>query len=123
MNDFHKKLKDYTSAGDFNLDKGDTVAQEVRSMYEAKMKKARVQFWWRFAVAAAITVYGVIGVKYNTGRYVEWALFTALVGVNLGFGILLWYWQLDTKLGILKELKQLRLEMNALTSSKENHQD
>ncbi len=123
MNNFHKKLKDYTSVGDFNLDKGDTVAQEVRSLFEAKMKKARVQCWWRFAVAVAVTIYGALGIKYNTGYYVQWALFTALVGANAAFMILLWYWQLDTKLGILKEVKQLRIEISALTESKENHQD
>jgi len=123
MNDFQKRLKDYTAVGDFNLDKGDTVAQEVRSLYEAKMKKMRVQFWWRFAVAVAITVYGALGIKYNTGWYVQWALFTALVGVNLGSMIILWAWQLDTKLGILKEVKQLRIEISALTQSKENPQE
>jgi hypothetical protein len=123
MNDFHKKLKDYTTVGDFNLDKGDTVAQDVQKMYEAKMKKMKVQFWWRFAVAAAITVYGALGVKYNTGRYIEWGLFTALVGANAAFMILLWAWQLDTKLGVLKELKQLRIEVTALTETKEDLKD
>ncbi len=73
--------------------------------------------------AVAITVYGALGIKYNTGWYVTWALFTALVGAIGGFMILLWYWQLDTKLGILKEIKQLRLEINALSESKENPQD
>ena len=111
MNDFHKKLKDYTSVGDFDLDKGDTVAQEVRTMYEAKMKKAKVQCWWRFGAAVAITVYGAIGIKYNTGWYMIWALFTALVGAIGGFMILLWYWQLDTKLGILKEIKLVAAEI------------
>jgi len=123
MNDFHKKLKDYTSVGDFDLDQGDTVAEKVRNMYQAKIKKARVQFLWRFAAAAAIVVYGAIGIKYNTGWYVQWALFTALVGVNAAFMIVLWYWQLDTKLGILKEIKQLRIEISALTETKENPKD
>jgi hypothetical protein len=120
MNDFQKKLRDYTSAGNFDFDKGETVAQEVKSMYDGKMKRARVQYWWRFAVAVAIVIYGAAGIKYNSGWYVQWALFTAVVGVNAAFAIVLWYWQLDTKLGILKELKQLRIEIAGLKEDKEN---
>ena len=123
MNDFHRKLREYTGTGEFDLDKGDAVAREVAGMYEAKMRRARLQFWWRFAVAAAIAVYGAIGVKYNTGWYAQWALFTALVGVNLGIGIVLWYWQLDTKLGLLRELKQLRLEVSALAEGGDSSRD
>jgi hypothetical protein len=123
MNDFNKRLKDYCGIEDFDLDKNESVAQEVRSMYEAKMKKAKVQFWLRFAAAAAITVYGALGIKYNTGWYVDWALFTALVGANAAFMIVLWYWQLETKLGILREVKQLRIEISALAETKETPQD
>ena len=123
MNNFQKKLRDYTSAGGFDLDKGDTVAQEVKNMYEGKMKRAKVQYWWRFLACVAIIIYGALGIKYNSGWYVQWALFTAVVGVNAAFAIVLWYWQLDTKLGILKELKQLRIEVSALTQDKEGPKD
>ena len=123
MNDFIKKLRNCCGTGDFDLDKSDAVTQEVRKMYKQKLKKAKIQSGLRLAGAAAITVYGALGIKYNTGWYVQWALFTALIGANAGFMVVLWYWQLETKLGILKEIKQLRLEINALSESKENPQD
>ena len=123
MNDFHKKLKDYTSVGDFDLDKGDTVAQEVQNMYEAKMKKARVQFWWRFAGAAAITVYGALGIKYNTGWYVTWALFTAIVGVNGAMTVILWAWQIQAKLSIQRGMKELQLQIAELAGKESSSED
>jgi len=119
MNDFYRRLKNSCRIDDFDLDQNDTVAQEVRTLYKRKVKKAKMQFWFRFTVAVAITVYGVLGIKYNTGWYVTWALFTAIVGVNAAFVLILWYWQLDAKLAVLKEVKQLRIEVNALTKSKE----
>jgi hypothetical protein len=114
MNDFVKRLSAFCSAGDFDGDTGEAAGREVRKVYDRLRRRARLQFWWRFGVAAAITVYGALGIKYNTGRYVEWALFVALVGANAGFAILLWYWQVDTKLGITREMKELRVELEGL---------
>ena len=123
MNDFVKRLLCCWSGGHYDLDKNSAVTQDIGNLYKKQLRKAVIECYLRLAAAGAIIVYGAIGIKYNTGWYVTWALFTALVGAIGGFMILLWYWQLDTKLGILKEIKQLRLEINALSESKENPQD
>ena len=67
----------------------------------------------------AITVYGALGIKYNTGWYVTWALFTARVGVNVAMVIIIWYWQIQAKLSILKEIKQLQLQIAELTGKEQ----
>ena len=60
-------------------------------------------------------MYGALGIKYNTGRYVIWALFTAIVGVNAAMVIISWYWQIQAKLSIQKEMKELQLQIAALS--------
>jgi hypothetical protein len=90
------------------------VTEEVKALYDKSIKKARRECYLRLAAAGAITVYGMVGLRYNTGRYVDWALFTALVGFVCVALIILWYWQLQTKLTIQREIKQLRLEVNTL---------
>ena len=119
MNDFTKRLLGCFSAAPHDLDKGEQLAEEVQALYKKKLRKAVIECYLRLAGAAAITVYGAIGIKYNTGRYVDWALFTALVGFVSMAMIILWYWQLQAKLSIQREIKQLRLEVSQLLEDKD----
>ena len=115
MNDFVKRLLGCWSGGHYDLDKNHAVTQDIQNLYKKQLKKAVIECYLRLAVAVAITVYGALGIKYNTGWYVTWALFTAIVGVNAAMVILLWYWQIQAKLSIQKEIKQLQLQIAELT--------
>ena len=115
MNDFVKRLLACWSAGHYDLDKNCAVTQEIENLYKKKLKRAKVECYLRLAAAVAITVYGALGIKYNTGWYVNWALFTALVGANAAMVIILWYWQVHARLSVLKEVKQLQLQIAELT--------
>jgi len=119
MNDFTKRLLGCFSAPPHNLEKDAQLAEEVKALYDKSMKKATRECYLRLVAAAAITIYGMVGLRYNTGRYVDWALFTALVGFISVAMIILWYWQLQTKLTIQREIKQLRLEVNMLLKQNE----
>lgn len=115
MDEFEKKLTNSLSADGFNAEKSDVVTREIGKMYDKKMKKLKIECWLRLAAAVAITVYGALGIKYNTGWYVTWALFTAIVGFNSVVAIILWYWQVHARLTVLKEIKQLQLQIAELT--------
>jgi len=123
MNDFVKRLLCCWSGGHYDLDKDSAVTQEVGNLYKRNLRKAKIECYLRLAAAAVIIVYGALGIKYNTGWYVTWALFTALVGVNAAMVIILWYWQIQAKLSIQKEMKELQLQIAELAgkeSSSEN---
>jgi hypothetical protein len=122
MNDFAKRLLCGWSAGSYDLDKNSAFTQDVGNLYKKQLRKAVIECYVRLAAAAAITVYGAIGIKYNTGWYVTWALFTAIVGVNAAMAIILWYWQIQTKLSIQREMKELQLQIAEL-SEKEPPRD
>ena len=123
MKDFTKRLLSCCSTGEYDLDKSYTVNQEVRNLFEKKIKRAKIECYLRLLAGVFITVYGAFGIKYNTGRYVQWALFTALVGFITSITVLLWYWVIQAKLTILREVRQLRFEVNMLSEDKEDSQD
>ena len=114
MNDFVKRLMGCWSGGHYDLDKNCAVTKEIGNLYKKQLRKAVIECYIRLAGAVAITVYGAIGIKYNTGWYVTWALFTAIVGVNAAMAIILWYWQIQAKLSIQREMKELQLQIAEL---------
>ena len=116
MNDFVKRLLCCWSGGHYDLDKNVAITQDIGNLYKKQLRKAVIESYLRLAAAVAIIVYGAIGIKYNTDRYVAWALFTAIVGVNAAMVIILWYWQIQAKLSIQKELKELQLQIAELVS-------
>ena len=123
MNDFVKRLLCGWSAGSYDLDKNSAFTQDVGKVYKKQLRKAVIECYVRLAAAAAITVYGAIGIKYNTGWYVTWALFTAIVGVNAAMAILLWGWQIQAKLSIQRGLKELQLQIAELADKKQQSED
>ena len=119
-NELKKTLKNEIG---FDPGQSEMKTKEIVQVYNKKMKKYKIEFWLRYAAAIAITIYGVLGLKYNTGRYVEWALFTALVGSNLIFMLILWYQHRVIRLETLKEIKQLQLQIAELAGQKSKTQD
>ena len=123
MNDFVKRLLGGWSAGSYDLDKNSAFTQDIGNLYKKQLRKAIIECYIRLAAAGAITVYGAIGIKYNTGWYVTWALFTAIVGVNAAMAVLLWGWQIQTKLSIQRGLKELQLQIAELAGKKSSSED
>jgi len=123
MNNSIKRLLAGWSAGHYDLDKNHAITLEIGDLYKKKLRKATIECYLRLVAAGAIIVYGTIGIKYNTGWYVTWALFTALVGVNAAMVIILWYWQIQAKLSIQKELKELQLQVSELAGKESSFED
>ena len=123
MDNLEKELKKtLKSEPGFDPEKGETKRKEIAQVYDKKMKKYKIEFWLRYAAAIAITIYGAIGIKYNTGRYVTWALFTAMVGFNLIIMMILWYQHRVIRLETLKEIKQLQLQIAELADKKSSEE-
>ena len=123
MNDFVKRLLACWSGGSYDLDKNCAVTKEIEDLYKKRLRKAKIECYLRLAAAVAIIVYGALGIKYNTGWYVTWALFTAIVGVNAAMVIILWTCHRVAFFTLLKEIKQLQLQIAELAgkeSSSEN---
>ncbi len=119
MNDFVKRLLCCWSGGSYDLDKNSAVTQDIGNLYKKQLRKAVIECYVRLAAAGAIIVYGAIGIKYNTGWYVTWALFTAIVGVNAAMAILLWGWQIQAKLSIQRGIKELQLQIAELAGKEQ----
>ena len=119
MNDFVKRLLCCWSGGHYDLDKNSAVTQDIGKLYKKQLRKAVIECYLRLAAAGAIIVYGAIGIKYNTGWYVTWALFIAIVGVNAAMVIILWYWQIQAKLSIQRGMKELQLQIAKLAGKEQ----
>ncbi len=123
MNDFVKRLLCGWSAGRYDLDKDGAFTQDVANVYKKQRRKAIIECYLRLAAATALTVYGALGIKYNTGWYVTWALFTAIVGVNGAFAVIVCFSQIDTKLSIQRYMKELQLQIAELVDKKSSTED
>lgn len=112
MINLEKELKEALEKnGDFDVARGETLRKETVRMFYDNMRNVKIVFWIGMVISLAIIIIGALGIHYNTGRYITWALFTALVGFNSTILLKLWYWVMSSKLSILKELKQLQLQI------------
>jgi len=79
------------------------------------VQRARLVFWIFFVLGLIIMFVGLtllFKLDNPNGRLV--ALFMALVGFNSTILIKLWYWTMSTKFDVLKEIKQLQLQIAEL---------
>jgi len=86
--------------------------------FTTNIKYIRSIYWIFLILCVVITCAGVAGMQHNTGRYIFLGLFMALVGYNSTILMKLWYWVLKSKLDILKEIKQLQLQIAELAEKK-----
>lgn len=114
MNDQLDKLLQEALApsGHYDAQKAESVKREVTRMYEEKLKHWRDVIWTLLAIDAAFIVGGVLAfvlssdVKTLIGSaaVVLWAFMSTVM-------MRLWYWQMESKFSVLKELAELRLQV------------
>ena len=91
------------------------MAQMISHKFESDMSKVKIVFWIFLVVSAAMMVGGLIFLTHEKGtRGMLFAAVIALIGYNSTILMKLWYWVVSTKLDILKELKQLQLQVAEL---------
>ena len=119
-NELKKTLKNEIG---FDHNKNQAQRKETKQMFYDKMRNVKIVTWIGLVICVAIMLTGMKGMSLNTGKYVNHALFMALVGFNSTILIKLWCWQMYTKIGIIKEIKQLQLQIAELVGQKSKTED
>ena len=119
MDEFEKTIR--TTLGDtnkFDAAKAETLRKETVQMYEDKLKKVYRYAWLYLiiCVAAGGVAGACFGVSASLGS--TWGMIASAV-IFLGAGqcmvtIKLWYWIMNNKIGVLREMKQLQLQIAEL---------
>ncbi len=114
MIDFEKELKKVLEKnGDFKAAKGEALRKEmVQMLYDTNLRKAKIVFWIYFLASIGMMIGGYIGLRFatDTKGMLCWVLFF-MIGFNSTILMKLWYWAVDNKLSVLKEIKQLQLQV------------
>ncbi len=115
MNDFDQQLRQLLrDVGRPSADQSEALRKEMVHMYEDKLKKVeRYARNWIWITAAVCGVGGVLiglGAAKSTTLVILGAA-AFIVAIELQTLVKLWYWQMNTKLSLLKEMKELRLQL------------
>jgi hypothetical protein len=121
MSDIEKELKKVLKAnGSFDADKNAARRKEIEQMivqkFQTDMFKVKVVFWIFLVLSLGMMAGGYIGLRYanDTKAMLCWVIFF-MIGFNSTILMKLWYWVVDTKLNVLKEMKQLQLQVTELS--------
>ena len=118
MDNLEKELKKVLKQnGEFNVDKSEALRKEkVKKWADKNLRMARIVFWVFFLLNIGIMAAGYIGLRSatDTREMLLWVIFF-MIGFNSTILMKLWYWVVDTKLNVLKEIKQLQLQHSELS--------
>ena len=121
MSDIEKELKKVLKANvRFDADKNAARRKEIEQMifhkFQNDMLKVKVVFWIFFLLSIGMMAGGYIGLRSanDTKAMLCWVIFF-MIGFNSTILMKLWYWVADTKLNVLKEMKQLQLQVTQLS--------
>ena len=109
--------------GKFDAGKAETLRKEIVQMFEGKLKNVKLVTWAFLVTDMVIIAAGISGllgnllITKNTNAMILSAV-VVLIGYESTVLIKLWYWVLNTKYGVLKEMKQLQLQIAELTGKK-----
>ena len=112
-NNIEEKLNELLKIKD-ELDelKNEQKQQQIFNDFEKKEKKTKTYFFIFLVLAVLIMLAGMGGIAHNSERYRLNALFMALVGFNSTILLKLWYWIVQSKLDILKEIKHMQIQFS-----------
>lgn len=121
MDQFEKNLGQALGGrGQFDKAKSDDVRKEALKMYDDKLKLYR---WitWGFLLFETVLIIIIIG-AFTATNDTKWLIglaAAALAAYESTILMKLWYWQMDTKLRVTKEVKELQLQIAELTQKLE----
>ena len=129
MSDIEKELKIVLKAnGRFDADENAARRKEIERMIFQKFQndifKIKIVFWIFFVLSIGMMVGGYIGLRSadDTKAMLCWVIFF-MIGFNSTILMKLWYWVADTKLNVLKEMKQLQLQVSELSGGDPSSED
>lgn len=122
MDKLEKQLKKVLEKnGIFDVSKSETLRKEIVQMWcDKNLLRAKLVLWIFLLLSIGMMVGGYIGLRSagNTRGMILWAIFL-MIGFNSTVLMKLWYWVVDAKLNILKETKQLQLQIAELTGKEQ----
>jgi hypothetical protein len=98
------------------LVKSETLRKELIQMWcDKNLQRTKLVYWIFFLLSLGMMGGGYIGLRSagNTRGMILWAIFL-MIGFNSTILMKLWYWVVDAKLNIQKEVKQLQLQIAEL---------
>jgi len=129
MDNLEKELTELlNNESGFEAGKAEAAGKEMARMifqkYETDMFKVKVVFWIFLVVSAAMMAGGMLFLNIEKGtKGMIFAAVIALIGYNSTVLMKLWYWVVSTKLNILKEIKQLQLQIAELAGKEPPSKD
>jgi len=122
MDKLEKQLKKVLEKnGIFDAAKSETLRKELIQMWcEKNLLRAKLVFWIFFLLSLGMMAGGYIGLRYagNTKEMLSWVIFF-MIGFNSTILMKLWYWIVDSKLNVQKEVKQLQLQIAELAGKEQ----
>jgi hypothetical protein len=119
MINFENELKEVLEKnGKFDAAKGETLRKEIVQMWcDKNLRRAKIVFWVYFLLSIGMMAGGYIGLRFTTDTkgMLSWVLFF-MIGFNSTILMKLWYWVVDTRINLQKELKQLQLQIAESTN-------
>lgn len=129
MNDLESELKHVLQQeGNLDADKLEMRRKEMEPMifqrYESDMFKVKVVYWIFFILCLGMMAGGYIGLRSasDTKAMLCWVIFF-MIGFNSTILMKLWFWVVDARFKVLKEVKQLQLQVADLTGKESSAQD
>ena len=128
MAEFEKTIRTTLSDTDkFDAAKAETLRKETVQMFEDKLKKV-YQYAWLYLIIC-VAACGVAGASFGVSASLgsTWGMIASAV-IFLGAGqsmvtIKLWYWIMNNKLNVLREIKQLQLQIAELAGKEPPAED
>jgi len=116
MNDFDKEIGNALRKGNhFDSKRGEKLRKEIIQMFDEKLKKVeRITWMW---IVGTVIVAMMAGSGFSIARDTQGLiLFAGLFFIAILTQVLikLWYWIMNCKLSVLKEIKQLELQVAEL---------
>jgi len=130
MGELEKRIRKTLSDTDkFDVTKAETSRKETVQMFEDKLKKVYryAKLWLIICIVIMAGAAVCFGVSASFGIRGTWGMIASAVFYLLGgqfmVTIKLWYWIMNNKLNVLKELKQLQLQIAELSGKNRPSED
>jgi len=130
MDEFENTIRQtLSSTNNFDEEKANTLRQETAEMFKDKLEK--VYRYTKLCLIICIVVGGIagacFGISASLGTRGTWGMIASavmfLTAGQLMLTIKLWYWIVNNKLAVLREIKQLQLQIAGMTGKSEPSSD
>jgi hypothetical protein len=117
MDEFEKTIrKTLSDTGKFDAAKAETSRKEIVQMFDKKLKRVKLTTQISLLVLAVLIIYSfhLLSQSQNTRDMLVHTIIILILAESTVL-MKLWYWVLNAKYGVLKELKQLQLQIAEMT--------